>query len=125
MLSFSTFGSVKHEDARRVVQAVGIVREERPDLIIDGEMHVDVALSQEVAENLFPHSRIQGDANVLVCPNLTSANIAYKFAEYLAGGDVVGPILLGLEKPVVVSYQSASAQTLVNLACVALARKPL
>jgi malate dehydrogenase (oxaloacetate-decarboxylating)(NADP+) len=123
MLSFSTFGSVRHPDAQNVVQALAIVREERPDLVIDGEMHVDVALSPEVAERLFPHSRIQGDANVLICPDLSSANIAYKFAEYLAGGEVVGPILLGMRKPVVVGYQSAGAQTLVNLACVALARK--
>ena len=85
-------------------------------------MHVDVALSPPVAEALFPHSLIQGDANVLICPDLSSANIGYKFLEYLAGGEVVGPILLGMRKPVVVSYQSASAQTLVNLACIALAR---
>ncbi|MFV1958119.1 MAG: NADP-dependent malic enzyme, partial [Planctomycetota bacterium] len=109
MLSFSTFGSVEHPKARRVIEAVEMVRTERPDIVVDGEMHVDVALSSEVAERLFPHSRIQGDANVLVCPDLSSANIAYKFAEYLAGGDIVGPILLGMRKPVVVTYQSANA----------------
>ncbi len=123
MLSFSTFGSVEHPDARKVAEAVRLVNERRPDILIDGEMHVDVALSPDVAKNLFPHSRIQGDANVLVAPELSAANIAYKFAEYLAGGDVVGPMLQGMSKPVVVSYQSASAQTLVNLACVALAHK--
>ena len=61
---------------------------------------------------------------MLICPDLSSANIGYKFLEYMAGGEVVGPILLGMRKPVVVSYQSATAQTLVNLACVALARGP-
>ncbi len=123
VLSFSTFGSVPHPDAAKAEEAVRIVRKERPDLVIDGEMHVDVALSPDVAERLFPHSVIKGDANVLVCPDLSSANISYKFAEYLAGGEVVGPILLGMRKPVVVSYQSASVDTLVNLACVALAQR--
>jgi malate dehydrogenase (oxaloacetate-decarboxylating)(NADP+) len=121
-LSFSNFGSVAHTSARRSAQAARLLTAARPALVVDGEMHVDVALSPDVARRFFPHSRIQGDANVLVCPDLASANIGYKLLEHLAGGESVGPILLGLRKPVVVSYQAASAQTLVHLASIALAR---
>jgi phosphotransacetylase len=101
--------------------AVRIVRRERPDLKIDGEMHADVALSPRVAERLFPDSAIRGDANVLVFPDLASGNIGYKLLEHLAGAEAIGPILLGMKRPVVVCYQAASVQTLVNLATIAVA----
>ena len=90
---------------------------------IDGEMHADVALSPRVAARLFPDSVIQGDANVIVCPDLASGNIGYKLLEHLAGADAIGPILLGIRRPVVVCYQAASMQTLVNLTAIALARR--
>jgi malate dehydrogenase (oxaloacetate-decarboxylating)(NADP+) len=121
VLSFSNFGSVPHPAARRAEEAVRIVRRERPDLAIDGEMHADVALSRKTAERLFPDSVVKGDANVLVFPDLASGNIGYKLLEHLAGAEAIGPILLGMKKPVVVSYQAASVQTIVNLATVAVA----
>ncbi|MGE0192077.1 MAG: NADP-dependent malic enzyme [Planctomycetota bacterium] len=121
MLSFSNFGSVPHPASRKVAKAVKLMQAERPDLLVDGEMHVDVALDRALGSRLHPQSRIQGDANVLVFPDLASGNIGYKLVQHLAGAEAIGPMLVGMAKPVVVSYQAASVQTLVNLATVALA----
>ena len=123
MLSFSNFGSVEHPSARRSREAVALVRKERPDLVIDGEMHADVALDRRQGSRFYPHSLIDGDANVLIFPDLASGNIGYKLLEHLAGAEAVGPILVGMKHPVVVSYQAASVQTLINLTCIALAEK--
>jgi malate dehydrogenase (oxaloacetate-decarboxylating)(NADP+) len=122
VLSFSNFGSVSHPAAKRAEEAVKIVRKDRPDIVVDGEMHADVALDPRFGRKLFPDSLIDGDANVLVFPDLASGNIGYKLLEHLAGADAIGPLLLGMRKPVVVSYQGASVQTLVNLASIALAQ---
>ncbi len=122
MLSFSNFGSVDHATARKSVEAVNMVRAKRPDIIIDGEMHVDVALDRGSGKRLHPHSLIDGDANVLIFPDLASGNIGYKLVEQLAGAEAVGPILIGMQKPVVVSYQAASPAMLVNLASIAVAK---
>src|SRR5204863_5013270 len=116
MLSFSNFGSVRHPAAAKVEQAVAIARRLRPDLKIDGEMHADVALAPGVGRASFPQSAIDGDANVLVFPDLASGNIGYKLVEHLAGGETIGPILLGMNKPVAVCYQASSVQNLVHLA---------
>ncbi len=121
MLSFSNFGSVEHPQAQRVKEAVGLVRQDRPDIVIDGEMHADVALDRGLGNRLHPHSLINGDANVLIFPDLASGNIGYKLLEHLADAEAVGPILTGMRKPVVVSYQAASVETVVNLTSIALA----
>ena len=123
MLSFSNFGSVEHSVARRSEDAVQIVRTERPDILIDGEMHVDVAVDRSIGNKLHPHSLIDGNANVLVFPDLTSGNIGYKLVEHLAGAEAIGPTLVGLRKPVVVCYQAAKVHTLVNLASIAVAQR--
>jgi malate dehydrogenase (oxaloacetate-decarboxylating)(NADP+) len=123
VLSFSNFGSVPHPTAMRAEEAVQIVRRERPDLRIDGEMHADVALSPSIAARLFPGAAIQGDANVLVFPDLASGNIGYKLLEHLAGAEAIGPLLLGVKRPCVVTYQAASVQTIVNLTTIAVAGK--
>ena len=122
MLSFSNFGSVTHPSGLQSAKAVQLVQQERPDILIDGEMHADVALDRALGNRLHPHSRINGDANVLVFPDLASGNIGYKLVQHLGGAEAIGPMLVGMAKPVVVSYQAASVQTLVNLASVALAR---
>ncbi|MFM8979942.1 MAG: NADP-dependent malic enzyme, partial [Planctomycetia bacterium] len=119
MLSFSNFGSVEHPAARRSEEAVRIVRAERPEILVDGEMHVDVALDPRMGPQMNPDSLIKGDANVLIFPDLASGNIGYKLLQYLAGAEPIGPILLGMAKPVVVSYQAASVQALVNLTAIA------
>jgi malate dehydrogenase (oxaloacetate-decarboxylating)(NADP+) len=99
MLSFSNFGDNMHAQARKAARAVDLAREKYPFLIIDGEMHADVALMPELARENFPHSRIKGDANVLIFPELSSGNIAYKLIQRLAGAVAVGPILMGLSRP--------------------------
>ena len=116
MLSFSNFGSVSHPQAAKVEEAVRLARALRPDLVIDGEMHADVALSPAVGRTMFPQSLIDGDANVLVFPDLSSGNIGYKLVEHLAEAEVIGPLLLGMRLPVAVCYQATSVHNLVHLA---------
>jgi malate dehydrogenase (oxaloacetate-decarboxylating)(NADP+) len=123
LLSFSNFGSVDHPDARKVERAVAIARAARPDLVLDGEMHADVALDRASARTLFPQSVIDGDANVLVFPDLASGNIGYKLVQHLARAEAIGPLLLGLRLPVAVCYQASSVSNLVHLASILASRK--
>ena len=118
MLSFSNFGSVHHPFAKRMADATRIARQRRPGLVVDGEMAPDVALVPEICEANFPHSRIRGDANVLIFPNVQSGNISLKLVQRLAGGEVIGPILMGLRKPVnVLNYYSTVAE-IVNITAI-------
>ena len=123
MLSFSNFGSVEHPQAQAAAQAVRLVQEERPDITIDGEMHADVALDRRRGNQLHPHSLINGDANVLIFPTLASGNIGYKLLQHLADASAVGPILTGMKHPVVVTYQTASVQTIAHLTSIALTER--
>jgi phosphotransacetylase len=100
MLSFGNFGSVDHPYAQKMARATEVARRLRPDLIVDGEMAPDTALLPEIVEANFPHSRIRGDANVLIFPNVQSGNISLKLVQRLAGADIIGPILMGLNQPV-------------------------
>ncbi len=77
-----------------------LVRRQRPDLVIDGEMHLDPAVVQEIVAENYPHSRIQGDANVLIFPDLAAGNIGYKLVQRLARAESIGPILMGMRRPV-------------------------
>jgi len=116
LLSFSNFGSVDHPLARRVAEAVALAAEADPTLILDGEMQADTALVPEIVEGAFPHSRIRGDANVLIFPDLQSGNIAYKLAQRLADAEVIGPLLMGLRRPVNVLNHYSSVNEIVNMA---------
>jgi malate dehydrogenase (oxaloacetate-decarboxylating)(NADP+) len=119
MLSYSNFGDVPHgESPSRMRRAVEIVRSLNPELEIDGEMQVDSALVEEERMRRYPFSKLGGDANVLIFPDLNAANIAYKLVWRLGGAEVVGPILLGMNKPVNVLQQDASVEEIVNLAAV-------
>ncbi|NUN52031.1 MAG: NADP-dependent malic enzyme, partial [Planctomycetaceae bacterium] len=118
MLSFSNFGSVDHPLATRVQEAVALVRKADPSLIVDGEMQADTALVPEIAEAVLPHSRIKGDANVLIFPDLQSGNIAYKLAQRLAEAEVIGPILMGMRRPVNVLNHWSSVSEIVNIAAI-------
>jgi malate dehydrogenase (oxaloacetate-decarboxylating)(NADP+) len=118
MLSYSTFGSAAGESPKKMRDATEIVRQRRPDLEIDGEIQVDIATSAEVRVPEFPFSTLKEDANVFVFPNLDSANIAYQMLERVGGAEVIGPVLLGMHKPVNVLQMGCSVQAIVNLAAI-------
>jgi malate dehydrogenase (oxaloacetate-decarboxylating)(NADP+) len=118
MLSFSNFGSVPHEKAETVQRATQIVKAERPELLIDGEMQADVAVVSELMQQHYPFSQV-ADANVLVFPDLASANAAYKLLSRLGGAEAIGPILVGMNKPVHVLETGADVRDIVNVATLA------
>ena len=118
MLSFSNFGSVRHPESEKVRRALEIVRERRPDLVIDGEMQADVAVVPELIEEHYPFSRVK-DANVLVFPDLASANVAYKLLQRLGDAEAIGPILLGMGKPVQVLSTGATVREIAHMAAIA------
>ena len=119
MLSFSNFGSTRHPLSEKVKKAVEIVKQKMPDLIIDGEMQADTAVVPEILNSTYPFSRLKEKANVLIFPDLQSGNIAYKLLERLSGAKAVGPILMGMNKPVHVLQRGASVDDIVNLAAIA------
>ncbi len=94
MVSFSNFGSVRHPAADKMRQATAIVRERRPDIVVDGEMQADTALSPEIADERYLFSEVR-DANVLIFANLDAANAAFKVLAQLGEAHVLGPVLLG------------------------------
>ena len=117
LLSFSNFGENRNPRARKVRRAAEILHLSHPDLICDGEMHGDVAVVPEFARQSFPHSQIQGDANVLICPDLDSANIAYKLLASIGSrSDFIGPVLKGLRLPVNMVSFNSTARDIANLA---------
>ena len=119
MLSFSNFGSTDHPLAAKVRTAVNIVKQRAPQLAIDGEMQADTATMPEVLSELYPFSSIQGGANVLICPDLTSANIAYKLLKCLGGAVAIGPILMGIKKPVYLLVPGNDVSDIVNITAMA------
>ncbi len=100
MLSFSNFGSVKHPSADKVRRATELVKKRCPDLIVDGEMQADAAVTPELIEEVYPFSTLERGANVLVFPDLQSANVAFKLVQRLGRAEAIGPILMGIRKPV-------------------------
>jgi len=119
MVTFSNFGSSKHPEAQKVAEAVEIVRTLDPDLEIDGEMQADTAVDAIKLRHVYPFTHLAGPANVLVFSRLSAANVAYKLLDKLGGADVIGPVLLGMSKPVHVLQRGSSVQDVMNLATVA------
>ncbi len=119
MLSFSNFGSAAYPESIKVKEAVKIVKSKMPDLIIDGEMQADTAVVPEILDKTFPFTPIKGGANVLVFPNLDSANIAYKLMARIGQATVIGPILMGMSKPVHVLQRGATVDDIYNMTAIA------
>jgi malate dehydrogenase (oxaloacetate-decarboxylating)(NADP+) len=119
LLSHSNFGASDSESARKMRRALGLIKERAPDLEVDGEMHADAALSEAIRERTVPDSRLTGTANLLVMPSLDAANIAATLLKTAANALPVGPIMLGMAKPVHVLVPSATARGIVNLSALA------
>jgi malate dehydrogenase (oxaloacetate-decarboxylating)(NADP+) len=119
MLSFSNFGSTKHPLAEKVRRATEIVKQSEPNLMVDGEMQADTAVSPEIIAETYPFSSLKGGANVLIFPTLDAANIAYKLMMRIGGAEALGPILMGMNKPVHVLQRGAEVEEIVNMAAIA------
>ncbi|MFZ5948382.1 MAG: phosphate acetyltransferase [Stygiobacter sp.] len=119
MLSFSNFGSASYPQSQKVAKATQIVKNLRPDIMIDGEMQADTAVVPEKLEKEFPFSTLKGTANVLIFPDLDSGNIAYKLFQRLTDATVIGPIINGMKKPVHVIQRGDTVQDIINISAIA------
>ncbi len=119
MLSFSNFGSAEHPLTLKVKKATALVKEWAPGLVVEGEMQANVALDPELVEKQYPFSTLKGNANIFIFPDLQSGNITYKMLNKLGGAEAVGPILMGMKKPVHVLQRGDSVADIVNMAAVA------
>ncbi len=114
MLSFSNFGDAPHPESKKVAEAVRLIKARKPQLMVDGEMQANVALNPADRVN-YPFSDLKGSANVLIFPNLDAGNAAYKLLAVAGGADAIGPVLLGMRKPVSVLQQNASVDAIVHM----------
>jgi malate dehydrogenase (oxaloacetate-decarboxylating)(NADP+) len=119
MLSFSNFGSSRDPLCEKVQRAVGLVQQADATLMIDGEMMADTAVTPGIIEETYPFSKLRGGANVLIFPDLISANTCYKLVSKLGGAETIGPILMGMSKPVHVLHREAEVEEIVNMAAIA------
>jgi len=119
MLSFANFGSVKHPLTAKVREAVQLVKAQEPGLTIDGEMQADTAVVAEILQQTFPFSGLKDAANVLIFPDLTSGNICYKLLSHIGGAEAIGPILMGMNKPIHVLQYGDDVSDIVNMAAIA------
>jgi malate dehydrogenase (oxaloacetate-decarboxylating)(NADP+) len=120
MLSYSNFGSSDSDEAKVVAEATRILKQRNPSLIVDGEMQASMAFNKEILKDNYGFSDlVDEDVNVLIFPNLTSGNVAYNLLREIGGADAIGPILLGLKKPVHVLQLGSSVRSIINMALVA------
>jgi len=121
MLSFSNFGDAPHPHSTKVARAAAMVKKRRPDVMVDGEMQADVALVEDLRDP-YPFCELKGAANVLVFPNLDAGNIAYKLLAASGGGEVIGPLVLGMRRPVNVLQQGTGVSSIVHMTAITGAR---
>lgn len=119
MIAFSNFGSTKHPSLDKIKEAVQLVKLREPSMMIDGEMQADTAVTPEILEKEYPFSTLKGSANILIFPELQSANAAYKLLSRLGGAEAIGPILMGMRKPVHVLQHGSEVKDIVNMAAIA------
>jgi malate dehydrogenase (oxaloacetate-decarboxylating)(NADP+) len=119
MLSFSNFGSTKHPKCEKVRRATEMLKRRDPLLMVEGELMADTALSPEIMERDYPFSTLKGSANVLIFPDLDSANIAYKLLMKVGGAELIGPILMGMSKPVYLLQRGAEVEDIVHITAIA------
>ena len=119
MLSFSSFGSAKHPSCDKVRKAVELLHKADPTLIVDGEIMADAAVDPEMLEQTYPFSSLKGGANVLIFPDLASANIGYKLLKTIGGCETLGPMLMGMSRPVHLLARGAEVEEIVNVVAIA------
>jgi malate dehydrogenase (oxaloacetate-decarboxylating)(NADP+) len=119
MLSYSNFGSSNSPEARLVAEARDIVKKKNPNLVIDGEMQASMAFNKTILKDNYPFSElVEQDVNTLIFPNLAAGNVAYNLLKEVGGADAIGPILLGLKKPVHVLQLGSSVRSIYNMTLV-------
>lgn len=122
LLSFSNFGSSDEEDAVKMREAARILHEQHPEIVVDGEIQGNFALNKELRDEIFPFSDLaRKNTNTLIFPNLSSGNIAYKLLQEMAGFETIGPILMGMKKPVHILQLGSSVREIVNMVTIAVA----
>jgi len=119
MLSFSNFGGAPHPSSIKVRKAVEIIKEKRPDLLVDGEMQADTAVVEDILNNRYPFNDLKKPANVLIFPDLDAGNICYKLLMRLGGAEGIGPILQGMNKSVHVLQRGSAVSDVVNMTAIA------
>jgi malate dehydrogenase (oxaloacetate-decarboxylating)(NADP+) len=120
LVSYSNFGTQRKGSPATVAAAVKILHEKYPDLIVDGEMQANFALNKEIRMKKFPFSKLAGhDVNTLIFPNLDSGNIAYKMMQEIGGAEVIGPIVMGMNKPVHILQMESNVREIIYLTAIA------
>ena len=120
MTSYSNFGWIREGSPKRVQEAIEILHAEYPELLVDGEMQADYALNKQLLEKHYPFSKLAGhNVNTIIFPNLSSGNIAYKMMKELGGSEIIGPVILGLKKPVHILQMDSTVRDIVNMTAIA------
>ena len=120
MLSYSNFGTVSDDQTMKIQAALRILEKQEPDLLADGEIQADTAVVPEIIERHFPFSKLKGkEANILLFPDLDSANTSYKLLQHLGGAEAIGPILMGMSKPVHLLQPHNQDYEIVNMTALA------